>query len=818
MKRLSTVLTVTIALALVAGPLGAGENKMNTSLKFLRHVRENRPVADIDRPMLQRAVSKERTAVTVEFDHVLSASEIDAFEAAGISFHYIDGEVARTRSIYPVRVPWSEIDSFTDREEVLRIESNWNPAVFPLLDVSNHEIEADSAWAYMDPYGYPITGRGIRIADFDTGIDVFHPSFFYADGDTFDWINYDGSGPFDPDYDGVDLNENGSLDYGERLRFMEGYIYDPAEVWGSGYPSNSDNVYQTYWDWLFNDANENGYRDFGPLNGFTESDPTYGELLFIALDEDDDGMLEDGERIVALNTSKIYATMNADSTERVRGVDLIYSDSDTRGHGTPVAGILAGGTPGRHRFTGIAPDAELLMGYYFSDVAISYLIPWARSRGADVMLYEFGGFIWRYLDGSSLEEQLISIENETILQVTPSGNLGRGEKHAIATVMPWDSVTLPIGVPTFYGGDILEFYGSTLWRTLEGDLTFRLKSPHGGQIILKGSDAEVDGYDVWSDRSTSSRGTCRLDMYIERGIWSHCLGDWELTVVNDSEGPIEIISNVADHLSSWADGAEFTDHFTDERNVTWPATSDSSFVNGSYSTRGFEGYGGVGGGSITVGEISKFSGRGKRIDGRTLLDICSPGNYDVYTTRSHRDAASYPLGSYRQFSGTSAAGPHVAAAAALVRQAFPADDMAMTAYRLTSSAIIDPQTYICPNDTWGYGKLRILGAIGIVTAVEDIAGGLAPERLLLDRNYPNPFNPTTWIPFYLPEAGKVSLNIYDVRGRLVKILRNRRMAGGPHSVRWDGTGRGNRPLASGLYFCVLRFGEETQSRKLVLMR
>ncbi len=815
MKRTLTILLAGILiLALMSGESTAG-GKLNSSLKLLKSIRTKGTAARGQERML---ASSNDVTVTIKFDHVLTGSEIEGLRSLGVKFFSIDGKIARTSSIYPARISWDALDTVSSIAGVERIEANWKPAILPLLDVSAHEIEADSAWTYTDPLGYPITGKGTRIADFDTGIDVFHPSFFYADGDTFDWIDDDLSGDFTPGVDAVDLNGNSLADLGELLNYFDGWIYDPAMVWGSGYPSNKDNGYQTYWDWLYNDANGNGKRDFGPDDGFTESDPTYGELLFIALDNDDSGTLDVGEKIVALHTSKIYATMNADSVERVRGVDLIQSDPDDYGHGTAVSGILAGGTVGRHRFTGIAPDAEILMGYFFSDIPISYLIPWARSRGANVMLYEFGGFVFHYLDGSSLDEQLITTENSSILQVVPSGNLGRGDKHAIANIPASGSVTLEINIPTYGGNPILRFYNTTLWRTSEEDLTFRLKSPLGGEITLEGSVSGVDGYYVWFDKSTSPRGTCALDLYVSNNSNSDCLGLWRLTIENNTTGDIEVISNVADHLSSWAAGAEFQNYVSHDRNVTWPATADSSFTNGSYSTRGFEGYGGVGGGSIPPGEISDFSGRGVRIDGWHLLDICSPGNYDVYSTRSHTDAYGYPLGSYRQFSGTSAAGPHVAAAAALVQQKYPNASMNDVAYLLTTHAATDSYTGVVYNDTWGWGKLRILGAIGVSTDVEEMAEGTRPPRLLLGQNYPNPFNPSTWIPFYLPSEGKVKIAIYNVRGELVRVLRNRTMVSGAHSVIWDGSNLKGKPVSSGLYFCIMQFKGEVQSRKLLLLR
>ncbi|MBN1163073.1 MAG: S8 family peptidase [Candidatus Krumholzibacteriota bacterium] len=816
MKKIPVLFLVIIILSLAAVPSRGGEEKLNGSLKFLKHLREKPLATSPGREMLG-ALQDEKAVVTVKFDHVLTPAEIEEYESRGISFYYLEGEVARTEAIYPLRVPWSEIDYISDRVEVLRMEGSWKPAVFPTLDVSAHEIEADSVWKYTDPLGLPLTGQGMRIADFDTGIDVFHPSFFYADGDTLDWLDNNDNGQFDSGTDAVDINGNGIFDSIERLRFFDGWIYDPALQWGSGYPSNNDGVYQTYWDWLYADQNNNSTRDFGPGAGYIESIPTYGEPLYIVLDGNGNGELNVGEKLVALGTSKIYATMNASSTERLRGTDLILTDDDTNGHGTSVSGILAGGTIGSHRFTGIAPDAEILAGAYFSDNPISYLIPWARSHDVDAVLYEFGGFVWDYLDGSSLEEELITIENRTIIQITPSGNLARGDKHAIGTVSAADSIVLQINVPT-YGSDILRFYCTTLWLHNLSDLSFRLKSPLGGQINLANGDLFMDGYYIWCDLSTSSRSTNRIDVYVDRYTNSHAMGSWELSVINNSLDSIEIISNVADHLSSWAGGAEFLNYVSHDRNVTWPATTDSALVNGSYSTRGYEGYGGVGGGSIPVGEISAFSGRGARIDGWHLVDICSPGNYDVWSPRSHTDSGAYPLGGYRQFSGTSAAGPHVAAGAALVQQAFPFATMAEVEYLLTSHAATDGFTGTVYNDTWGYGKLRLMEAMGCATAVEEMAQGMITPRLLLDQNYPNPFNPTTWIPFYLPQDGPASIKIYNVRGRLVRVLRDRWYSRGAHSVRWDGRDAKGNNVASGLYLCVLTQEGERQTRKLVLMR
>jgi len=813
-----TILAASLLIVVFAGFLRADDAKFNTSLKFLKHARETGLARTKSQLPSLAAARSDTLTVTVKFNHTLSDAEIISLERRGVSFYHIGGEIAHTGPIYPAHIPWDAVDELASRSEVLKLDAAWRPAVFPLLDVSAHEIEADSTWRHADPLGLPLTGKGMRIADFDTGIDVFHPSFFYADGDTFDWIDANGNGVFTASTDCVDLNGNSVADANEILAYYDGWIYDPARVWGTGYPSNAGNGYQPYWDWLFNDVNVNGIRNYGAGSGFTESTPTFGEQVFITIDANDNGVLDVGEKLVALKTSKICATMTAGAIERRRGVDLIQNQADANGHGSSVAGILAGGTVDRHIFTGVAPDAEILMGYFFSEIPISALIPWARFRGADVMLYEFGGTVWDFLDGSSLDEELITAENDSIIQVIPSGNLGRGHKHSISTVAAFDSVVLRITVPVVSGVSIKELWNTSLWSTLPDDFAFRLKSPLGGMVTLSGDVTNIDWYDLWFDKVTSPRGTCAMHVKIDIGSNTSLTGMWELHVVNQTAGAKEVMSNLSDDVTSWAGGAEFLNNYTDQRNVTWPATADGAFVNGSYSTRGFEGYAGVGGGTIPVGQISAFSGRGTRIDGRHLLDIVSPGNYDVYSTRSSQDGSGYRIGCYRQFSGTSAAGPHVAAACALVRQAFPSASMNDVAYLITANAATDGFTGSVYNDTWGWGKLRILHAVGVPSGVDDMARGAAPPRLLLDQNYPNPFNPSTWIPFFLPGDGLVSIRVYNVGGELVKVLRERWLPGGAHSVRWNGDGIDGRRVSSGIYFCVLKFGATTQTRKLVFLR
>lgn len=88
----------------------------------------------------------------------------------------------------------------------------------------------------------------------------------------------------------------------------------------------------------------------------------------------------------------------------------------------------------------------------------------------------------------------------------------------------------------------------------------------------------------------------------------------------------------------------------------------------------------------------------------------------------------------------------------------------------------------------------------------------------LRANYPNPFNPRTKVEFYLATPGKVSLRVYDEKGRLVTTLLQGDAAPGTHVVPWDGTDSNHHPVSSGVYFTRLVTAERTLTSKMTLVK
>lgn len=93
-----------------------------------------------------------------------------------------------------------------------------------------------------------------------------------------------------------------------------------------------------------------------------------------------------------------------------------------------------------------------------------------------------------------------------------------------------------------------------------------------------------------------------------------------------------------------------------------------------------------------------------------------------------------------------------------------------------------------------------------------------PSHYALAQNRPNPFNPATSIVFDLPRAGRATLRIYDLAGRLVATLADGALAAGRHTLRWDGRDAQGAAVASGVYLYRLESADFTATKRMVLAK
>jgi hypothetical protein len=93
-----------------------------------------------------------------------------------------------------------------------------------------------------------------------------------------------------------------------------------------------------------------------------------------------------------------------------------------------------------------------------------------------------------------------------------------------------------------------------------------------------------------------------------------------------------------------------------------------------------------------------------------------------------------------------------------------------------------------------------------------------PVTLKLHQNYPNPFNPETTIQFDIAKESAVKLQIYNIRGQLVKTLVNTRLNAGKHSIVWNATNENNKKVSSGVYLYRVSSDNDNVVNKMILMK
>lgn len=114
---------------------------------------------------------------------------------------------------------------------------------------------------------------------------------------------------------------------------------------------------------------------------------------------------------------------------------------------------------------------------------------------------------------------------------------------------------------------------------------------------------------------------------------------------------------------------------------------------------------------------------------------------------------------------------------------------------------------------WWIDDIQITASVGA-----SAGNPLPPAKTELYHNFPNPFNPSTCIKYDLANAGKVNLEIYNVKGQKVRSLIDNMQDAGSKEIIWDGKDDEGRNVTSGVYFYQLISGNFSKSRKMILIK
>jgi hypothetical protein len=163
----------------------------------------------------------------------------------------------------------------------------------------------------------------------------------------------------------------------------------------------------------------------------------------------------------------------------------------------------------------------------------------------------------------------------------------------------------------------------------------------------------------------------------------------------------------------------------------------------------------------------------------------------------------------RLFAGTDTAGIYMSSDNGTTWETVPSSGLAAGS-RIWSMAVAGASLMAATGDgVW---------TVPLSSLTADVRENNVPGTAVLERNYPNPFNPATTIGFMIPVPENVSLAIYNATGQKIRTLVDAPMPSGAHRVVWDGLTDAGMHVPSGVYLYELRAGTFRDAKKFLLMR
>jgi hypothetical protein len=115
-------------------------------------------------------------------------------------------------------------------------------------------------------------------------------------------------------------------------------------------------------------------------------------------------------------------------------------------------------------------------------------------------------------------------------------------------------------------------------------------------------------------------------------------------------------------------------------------------------------------------------------------------------------------------------------------------------------------------------RLVELSWADVTTTSDNDHEGLLPDRFRLYQNCPNPFNPTTFISYDLPRRSRVTIDVFNLLGQLVRTLVDKEESAGSYTITWDGTIARGQSATTGVYLYRFQAGDHVETKKMLLVK
>ncbi len=413
----------------------------------------------------------------------------------------------------------------------------------------------------------------------------------------------------------------------------------------------------------------------------------------------------------------------------------VVKEKDVNGHGTNVAGIVAGnGNSYFKKYVGMAPEADIIVvkggDGSFSEQGEIDALTYAGYKSATfgepiVVNMSLGGQSGPH-DGTRPSETVLNsfVKTAGRAVAVSAGNDGDEVIHTSGSLAVGGTATVSVNVPTYTpnAGTNNDSFQLEAWFNSNINVNASVRSPSGITYNMNsGQTGTTNTADGTIYIINSSSGSPNGNRYVQLNVSDQTAsvpksGVWTLTLSGASQA-----AGFDAWLSSYTIGATVATVVggNTSETVEAPGTADGAITVASYVTK--NGWLAIDGNNYTysnttpLGSISSFSSIGPSADGRQKPEIAAPGQGIGSSLSGFVDVSS--LGTWVLFGGkdilmqgTSQAAPHVTGAAALLLQISRALSASQIKSLLTTTAATDASTGSAPNMIRGYGKMDILSA------------------------------------------------------------------------------------------------------------